>query len=122
MGSLRSCAGGGGHHLGWMSHSFGGRYYCPRHLRDLMAGFDPQPGDQVRSIDPLGVGPMAAFEAAPAGPAGRYEVDYVVRERDGDRVVLAFLGFPEVPPVTVSVAQLYPGAGAHIRWSRTCGK
>jgi hypothetical protein len=122
MTPLRSCSAGGGHHLGYVSRSLGGKYFCPRHLRDLFEGFDPQAGDSVRSIDPLGVGPMAAFEALAPGPGGRYEADYVVVGRDGEKVTLRFLGFPEEPHVTASVHQLYPGAGAHVQWSHGCGK
>lgn len=119
MNVLRACAAGGGHHLAYSSASFGGNYYCPRHLADLMREFDPRPGDRVRAIDPLGVGPMAAYERLSRPGGGHYETDYAVVAREGDLVTLRFVAFPAEPQIQVSVAQLYPHGG--VRWRRGCG-
>lgn len=108
-GYLRSCAAGGGHHLGHNSRSFGGAYFCPRHLVDLMAGFNPQPNDSVRFID-----------ADPDGWA--VPGTYVVLKRDGDTLAVRRLGFPENPVHTVKVYGLYPSAGTHIHWRKGCGQ
>lgn len=101
-GVLRSCAAGGGHHLGYMSKSFNGAYYCPRHLKDLMSSFDPKPNSTVCFID---------------FPPG----EYVVLARDEDVVEVRKLGRPDLPSSRVRICGLYPGLGEHINFRRGCG-
>jgi hypothetical protein len=104
---LRSCGIGGGHHAGYASKSFGGTYYCPKHLRMFLEGFDPQPRDRVKPID---------------GPSWR---EYIVMARDGDSVSVKILGRPELEPETFSVRMLYPGDASHVfanRKVRGCGQ
>lgn len=109
---LRSCAVGGGHHLGHNSKSFGGRYFCPKHQRETFYNFDPQPYtgrvgepvcNRVRFID-----------------NARGECELIVIARDGDRVTVKALGFPELPARTVTLAELWPGW--YPNYSRGCGQ
>lgn len=107
MNILRSCAVGGGHHLGHNSRSFGGRYFCPKHLRETFHEFDPQPGDPVRNrvrfID-----------------GGRGDAELIVVARDGDQVTVRYLGFPDLPAQTASLAELWPSW--YPNYSRGCGR
>ena len=109
---LRSCAVGGGHHLGHNSTSFGGRYLCPKHQRETFYNFDPQPcthqigeliRNRVRFID-----------------GGRGDAELIVIARDGDQVTVKVLGFPDLPAQTVPLAALWPGW--YPNYSRGCGR
>lgn len=86
---LVACAAHVGHHAGHNSKSLGGRYFCPKHLAELFAGFDPQRNDTVRYID---------------GP----QWPYAVLGRAGDTVTLRRLGQPDAKVFPESVHQLWP--------------
>lgn len=119
--SWRTCAAGGGDHLGHDSTSFGGKYLCPVHLWSLMHGFNPQPygtpggTDQtVKFIDGSLPGPMHAE---------RHETVWCVWGRDGEMLTLRPLGRPDCEPITAHVNTVYPAAaGAVYRHASTCGK
>lgn len=104
---LRSCAIGGGHHIGHNSRSFGGQYFCPKHLRQLFEGFDPQPyparDHRVRFIN---------------GP----DTEWCVLAREGDTLTLRRLGFPDDPPTTAVVAQVYPAGYPFHSVTSGCGR
>ena len=93
MNYLVACAVGAGHHIGHSSNSFGGNYFCPKHLNELMASFDPKPRDQVKFID---------GDRSP----------WIVLGRDGDMVTLRRLGFPESKIIWAKVWNLWPGCGS----------
>lgn len=109
---LRLCAVGQGQWLGHNSPSFGSRFFCPKHLRELFEGFDPQPfreggtnSDQtVRMID---------------GGFPTPDTPYVVLERQGDWLKLRQLGMREREPVWHRIGAVWPHR--YMNFTKGCG-
>lgn len=103
---LRSCAVGGGHHAGYRSASFGGSYLCPKHLRQTFEGFDPRPGHPVHSR-------VKTFDG---------DTDWCVLARDGDKLTLRRLGFPDSPVTVLPVSATRPAGYNFAAITRGCGQ
>jgi hypothetical protein len=121
VGILRACSAGGGHWLGHNSTSFGGKYLCPAHLWSMMHGFNPQPHGVAGGTDQT---VKFIDGSTPAGVmhAERHEPEYVVLSREGDELILRWLGLPDGEKVTASVHSVYPASpGAVYRHAAKCG-
>lgn len=93
----------------WLAYSspksFGGRYFCPKHMRELFADFDPQPRPkEVEYGQKQGDHTVRMIE----GGHPTADTQYVVLERQGTMLKLRQVGFPDWTPTWMPVGALWP--------------
>jgi hypothetical protein len=110
--ALRLCAAHNGQWLAYASRDFDGAFYCAKARREMAEQLDPQPSSVCGRTQP-GKQRVRCISSAHPG-------EYVVLEREGDRVVVRRLGSPGSIAITTTLGSLYPAAG-EVRFTRGCG-
>jgi hypothetical protein len=92
---------------------FGGKHFCPKHAREFMEGFDPQPFHVTKIGEHI---PQNTVHHR-LDPFPR---EYLVLDRKGDRVTIRPMANPDVETEEVSLDDLYPVNDHNISMSVGC--